>query len=72
MSNIKDLLKEVLALHGWSGYGKNGLIDREVTHEGVKGHICNAETMDKLDERIKEYLEGLHPVQNETNQNKIK
>ena len=59
-----ELLKEVLALHGWGGYGyENGLVERGVlyleTEDGkIKKykHSCDAEKMDEVDIKIKRYL----------------
>ena len=60
-----ELLKEVLALHGWGGYGySNGLVERgvlylEIENRNIKKykHSCDGEMMEDLDGRIKEYLE---------------
>jgi hypothetical protein len=60
-----ELLKEVLSLHGWGGYGyQNGLIERGVLHlesenkkNNIYKHSCNANIMGEVDERIKKYLE---------------
>ena len=56
-----ELLKEVLSLHGWKGYGyPNGLIERweiylETENGGVKEykHSCDARMMEEIDEKIK-------------------
>jgi hypothetical protein len=59
-----ELLKEVLALHGWGGYGyQNGLVERGTLYlESEDGevkrykHSCNAKMMEEVDEKIKQYL----------------
>jgi hypothetical protein len=62
----KELLKEVLALHGWGGYGYQiGLVERGVLYQKTEDgsvsrykHSCDAKMMQDLDERIKKYLEN--------------
>lgn len=64
-----ELLKEVLALHGFGGYGyANGLVERGKIYletEREDGNIrkwqnaCDAEMMNEVDEKIKAYLEKL-------------
>ena len=52
-----NLLKKVLALHGWAGHGANGLTERGIVINNVHSNACNAEMMGKLDEEIKSFLE---------------
>ena len=60
-----ELLKEVLALHGWGGYGyQTGLVERGTLYlESEDGktrrykHSCDAKMMAEVDEKIKEYLQ---------------
>ena len=62
-----DLLKEVLALHGFGGYGHaHGLVERGVlyleTEDGTikrYKHSCDAELMNRVDDKIIAYLEDL-------------
>lgn len=62
-----DLLKEVLALHGFGGYGhEHGLVERGVlyleTEDGTikrYKHSCDAELMNRVDDKIIAYLEDL-------------
>ena len=59
-----ELLKEVLALHGWGGYGyQNGLVERGVLYlesedkkNNIYKHSCNAKLMEEVDNKIKKYL----------------
>jgi hypothetical protein len=59
-----ELLKEVLSLHGWSGFGyPNGLVERGVLYlESEDGTIqrwknsCDGKMMDQIDDKIKKYL----------------
>jgi hypothetical protein len=63
--DIKEVLKEVLALHGWGGYGyQNGLVERgqlylETEDGKVKRYknACDAEMMEEVDKKIKKLLE---------------
>ena len=60
-----ELLKEVLALHGWGGYGYQvGLIERGVLYlesedgkNNIYKHSCRADMMEEVDRKIKEYLQ---------------
>ncbi len=60
-----ELLKEVLALHGWGGYGyPNGLVERGIVHlesedreNIIYKHSCRAGMMEEVDRKIKEYLQ---------------
>ena len=60
-----ELLKEVLALHGWGGYGyQNGLVERGTLHlksedgkNNIYKHSCRADMMEEVDRKIKEYLQ---------------
>ena len=63
-----ELLKEILALHGFGGYGySNGLVERGYKYylETEDGKIrkwqnaCDGEMMNEVDEKIKVYLEKL-------------
>jgi hypothetical protein len=62
-----ELLKEVLALHGFGGYGyTNGLVERgkiylETEDGGTRKwqNACDGEMMDSVDEKIKAYLEKI-------------
>ena len=57
-----ELLKEVLSLHGWNGYGyENGLVERgELYMEGenIKRYkdSIDSQKMDQLDNKIKKYI----------------
>jgi hypothetical protein len=59
-----ELLKEVLALHGFGGYGhENGLVSRgELYLETEDGSVrkyknsCDAEIMERIDQKIINYL----------------
>jgi len=60
-----ELLKEVLALHGWGRYGyQNGLVERGALHlesedgkNNIYKHSCRADMMEEVDRKIKEYLQ---------------
>ena len=62
--SASELLKEILALHGWGGYGySNGLVERGVLYlESEDGRVrrwknsCDGEMMDQIDDKIKKYL----------------
>ena len=62
-----ELLKEVLALHGFSGYGhEHGLVERgklylETEDGSIRKykHSCDAEIMEKVDQKIINYLNSL-------------
>jgi hypothetical protein len=63
-----ELLKEVLALHGFGGYGyANGLVERgKIYLETEDGktrkwqNACDGEMMNDVDERIKTYLKKIN------------
>jgi hypothetical protein len=63
-----ELLKEVLALHGFGGYGHaNGLVERgKIYLETEDGKIrkwqnaCDGEMMNEVDEKIKTYLKKIN------------
>ena len=63
-----ELLKEVLALHGFGGYGhSNGLVERgKIYLETEDGKIrkwqnsCDGEMMNAVDEKIKTYLKKIN------------
>jgi hypothetical protein len=64
-----ELLKEVLALHGFGGYGySNGLVERGKIYlesEREDGNIrkwknsCDGEMMNEVDEKIKTFLQKI-------------
>lgn len=62
-----ELLKEVLALHGFGGYDyENGLVERgKIRLETEDGSVrkwqnsCDGEMMSQVDDKIKEYLEKI-------------
>jgi hypothetical protein len=62
-----ELLKEVLALHGFGGHGyANGLVERgKIYLETEDGktrkwqNACDGEMMNEVDEKIKAYLEKI-------------
>jgi hypothetical protein len=61
-----ELLKEVLALHGFGGYGyANGLVERGIYLETEDGTIrkwknsCDGEMMNEIDAKIKTFLEKI-------------
>ena len=63
-----ELLKEVLALHGFGGYGyANGLVERgKIYLETEDGktrkwqNACDGEMMNEVDEKIKTYLKKIN------------
>lgn len=63
-----ELLKEVLALHGFGGYGyANGLVERgKIYLETEDGktrkwkNACDGEMMNTVDEKIKTYLKKIN------------
>lgn len=63
-----ELLKEVLALHGFGGYGHaNGLVERgKIYLETEDGktrkwqNACDGEMMNIVDEKIKTYLKKIN------------
>jgi hypothetical protein len=62
-----ELLKEILALHGFHGYGyENGLVERgKIYLETEDGTVrkwqnsCDGEMMNEVDAKIKAYLEKI-------------
>lgn len=61
-----ELLKEVLALHGFGGYGyTNGLVERGIYLETEDGQIrkwknsCDGEMMNEVDAKIRAFLEKI-------------
>ena len=62
-----ELLKEVLALHGFGGYGhEHGLVARgelylETEDSSIKKykHSCDAEIMERVDTKIINFLKSL-------------
>jgi len=62
-----ELLKEVLALHGFGGYYyENGLVERgKICLETEDGSVrkwqnsCDGEMMNQVDDKIKAYLEKI-------------
>ena len=62
-----ELLKEVLALHGLGGYDyANGLVERgkiylETEDDKIRKwqNSCDGEMMNKIDDKIKAYLEKI-------------
>lgn len=61
-NEVIELLKEVLSLHGWGGYGyENGLVERgELYMEGenIKRYknSIDSQIMNQVDDKIKKYL----------------
>jgi hypothetical protein len=57
-----ELLKEILSLHGWGGYGyENGLVERGVLYlegENIKRYkvSIDSQKIDEVDNKIKKYL----------------
>jgi hypothetical protein len=61
-----ELLKEVLALHGFGGYGySNGLVERGIYLETQDGQVrrwrnsCDGEMMNEVDAKIRAFLEKI-------------
>lgn len=75
--NAIELLKEVLALHGWGGYGyTNGLVERGVLYlQSEDGrvrryrHSCDSETMQRVDSKIIEFLKSFQSELDEDKKN---
>ena len=63
-----ELLKEVLALHGFGGYGyANGLVERGKIYLETEDsktrkwkNACDGEMMNTVDEKIKTYLKKIN------------
>lgn len=55
---VRNLLKEVLAVHGVGGYGvgKNALVERYLPYHNQLVHYIESTALEKLNRKIESYL----------------